>query len=139
MYMKVKELGTFQEEEITGFNSIVLSPVAFDWSGRKLWLDRIQQLVYKEIGSSDHSYDQIGVYNFIFCINSGNNAKSYNPSEPHHFILQIEISEWYQPEDMLAKEIKDRLKEYPILYIQEVLDAFRQRHYYRNSIVINHV
>lgn len=124
---KIVELGSFAKEDNK------LTPVNFDYTGRQLWLYKIQCIDYKEVGSSNYSYDQIGKYNLIFYINSGDNARSYKMSEEYYYILQLEIGEWYRPESLLRQEIIEILSSYPILNIIDVVDAFKQRDYYRDT------
>lgn len=125
----VKELGVFKDD----YETQVFAPINFDWNGRQLWLKMIQCCDYKEIGSSNYSYDQIGTYNFVFNINAGDNNHSLKGRECYVFIIQIEISEWYKDEMTLASELYKELKKYPLVDIYEVLNAFKQRQYYRNS------
>lgn len=127
--IKVKELGVFKDD----YDTQVFAPINFDWTGRQLWLKMIQCWDYKEIGSSNYSYDQIGTYNFIFNINAGDNNHSLKGGQYYVFIIQIEISEWYKDEITLANELYKELNNYPILDIYEVLNAFKQRKYYRDS------
>lgn len=124
---KVKELGVFKDN----YDTQVFTPISFNWTGRQLWLNSIQCCDYKEIGSSNYSYDQIGTYNFIFNINAGDNNHSQKGGEYYVFIIQIEIAEWYKDEHVLANELLNALVIYPIICIKEVLAAFKQRRYYR--------
>jgi hypothetical protein len=124
---KIVELGSFAEEDNK------FTPVNFDYTGRQLWLYKIQCIDYKEVGSSNYTYDQIGKYNLIFHINSGDNNRSYKISEEYYCILQLEIAEWYRPEDLLKLEITESLLPFPILNINDVTDAFKQRHYYSDT------
>lgn len=125
----VKELGVFKDD----YDTQVFSPINFNWSGRQLWLKMIQCCDYKSIGSSNYSYDQIGTYNFIFNINAGDNNHSLKGGEYYVFIIQIEINEWYKDEMTLANELYKELNNYPLVDIYEVLNAFKQRRYYRDS------
>lgn len=126
---KIKELGVFEDN----YKENKFTPIDFDWSGRQLWLKMIQCCSYKEIGNSNYSYDQVGTYNFIFNINAGDNNYSQKGGEYYVFVVQIEISEWYRDETYIANELYDILSKYPIIYIEEVLAAFKQRKYYRNN------
>lgn len=125
--VKIKELGVFKDN----YKENIYTPIDFDWSGRQLWLNSIQCCDYKEIGSSNYSYDQIGTYNFIFNINAGDNNHSLKGGEYYVFIIQIEITEWYRDEHNIANDILNALNTYPIIDIMEVLAAFKQRKYYR--------
>lgn len=125
----VKELGVFKDD----YDAQVFAPINFNCSGRQLWLKMIQCCDYKEIGSSNYSYDQIGTYNFIFNINAGDNNHSLRGGEYYVFIIQIEINEWYKDEMTLANELYKELNNYPLVDIYEVLNAFKQRRYYRDS------
>lgn len=128
MSIKIKELGIFEKNH----EECKLIPVNFDWSDRQLWIDKIQYCNYYEIGSSNYSYDQIGVYNLIFNINAGDFRRSGRRGEDYVFVIQIEIEEWYRQEDSICKELHEGLSKYPILNVDEILTAFRQRHYYSN-------
>jgi hypothetical protein len=130
--MDVKELGIFKCMYSDNFKECSLIPSQFDFSDRQLFLNKIQPVSYREIGSSNYSYDQIGTYNFIFRVNTGDGLPSFRANEEYFFILQVECSEWYKPEEHLAKDLLEALEPYPILSIDEVLKAFRQRRYYRD-------
>lgn len=125
--IKVKELGVFKDD----YDTQIFAPINFNWSGRQLWLKMIQCCDYKEIGSSNYSYDQIGTYNFVFNINAGDNNHSQKGGEYYVFIIQVEINEWYRDEHSIANDILNALNTYPIIDIMEVLAAFKQRKYYR--------
>jgi hypothetical protein len=121
---KVKECGPFR------LDGNELIPIDFDWASRQLWLYKIHCVEYREIGSSNYSYDQIGTYNFIFHINCGDFSYSYRGTEDYYYIIQLEISEWYRDELQLSIGLEKALESYPILDINKVLDAFKQRKYY---------
>ena len=105
--------------------------IDFDYSDRQLFLKTIKCIDYKEVGSSNYSYDQIGTYRFIFQINNGSGKHAYNANEDYKLTFVISISEWYRFEGDIRKEIENTLSQFSILDLDEVLDAFSYRKYYR--------
>lgn len=105
--------------------------IDFDYSDRQLFLRTIKCVDYKEIGSSNMSYDQIGVYRFIFQINNGKGTYAYNANEDYKLTFIISIAEWYRDEGAIRKEIEKALSQFNILDLDEVLDAFSYRKFYR--------
>lgn len=129
--IKVKNLGIYKPKQYGEFN---YEPIDFDIAGRWLWLDKIQPVNYKEVGSSNYTYDQIGTYNLLFHITpEGRKDKSYNLMEECYCLLQVEAYEWCRPGEMIAKDLLDALGDYPILCVQEVVEAFKQRYYYMDN------
>lgn len=105
--------------------------IDFDYTKRKLLLNTIKCLNYKEIGSSNYSYDQIGTYRFIFDINDGSDAPCIKGDEQYKLTFIISIAEWYRPEDSIRIELNKVLKQFNIFDLDEVLDAFSYRKFYR--------
>ena len=105
--------------------------IDFDYSNRQLFLRTIKCIDYKEIGSSNMSYDQIGTYRFIFQINNGRGTYAYNIDEDYTLTFIISIAEWYRDEGAIRKEIEKALSQFSILDVDEVLDAFSYRKFYR--------
>lgn len=105
--------------------------IDFDYSTRQLFLKTIKCIDYKEVGSSNYSYDQVGIYRFIFQINDGTRRHAYTVNEDYKLTFVISISEWYRREDIIRKEMEEALSKFDILDLDEVLDAFKYRHFYR--------
>lgn len=105
--------------------------IDFDYSDRQLFLRTIKCVDYKEIGSTNYSYDQIGVYRFIFQINDGSGRRAFYGNEDYHLTFVISIAEWYRGEDVIRKEMQKALSQFNILDLDEVLDAFSYRAFYR--------
>jgi len=105
--------------------------IDFDYSARQLFLRTIECIDYKEVGSSNYSYDQVGTYRFIFQINNGSGIRAYNAKEDYKLTFVISISEWYRYEGDIRKEMQDALSKFDILDLDEVLDAFSYRMFYR--------
>ena len=105
--------------------------INFDYSKRKLFLKTIKCLAYEEIGSSNYSYDQIGTYRFIFHINDGSAAPAIKVDEWYTLTFTISIAEWYRPEDSIRIELGKALKGFDIIDVDEVLNAFSYRKFYR--------
>ena len=105
--------------------------IDFDYSDRQLFLRTIKCIDYKEVGSSNYSYDQVGTYRFIFQINNGSGKHAYNANEDYKLTFVISISEWYRYEGDIRKEIEYALSQFSILDLDEVLDAFSYRKFYR--------
>lgn len=105
--------------------------IDFDYSDRQLFLRTIKCIDYKEIGSSNMSYDQVGTYRFIFQINDGTRRRAFWGNEDYHLTFVISISEWYRGEDVIRKEMEEALSEFDILDLDEVLNAFKYRHFYK--------
>lgn len=124
--IKIEELGVFN-----GHDYETYTPIEFDWSGRQLFLKKIKCLEYIEIGSSNYSYDQIGNYHLIFQINAGDGNHSIKGGEDYYFIIRLEVSEWYRDENDISNDLMSILSKYPIIDDIEVINAFRQRKYYR--------
>ena len=102
-----------------------------DYSDRQLFLKTIKCIAYKEIGSSNMSYDQVGTYRFIFQINNGRGTYAYNANEDYRLTFIISIAEWYRDEGAIREEIEKALSQFRILNLDEVLDAFSYRKFYR--------
>ena len=105
--------------------------INFDYSDRQLFLKNIKCVEYKEVGSSNYSYDQVGTYRFIFQINNGKGIRAYNSIEDYKLTFIISISEWYRYEGDIRKEMEKALSQFSILDLDEVLDAFSYRKFYR--------
>jgi len=105
--------------------------IDFDYSDRQLFLRTIKCVDYKEIGSSNYSYDQVGTYRFIFQINNGSGKHAYNANEDYKLTFVISIAEWYRDERDIRNEIEKALSKFDILDLDEVLDAFSYREFYR--------
>lgn len=105
--------------------------VDFDYSNRQLFLNTIKCVDYKEVGSGNYSYDQVGTYRFIFQINNGSGKRAYNANEDYKLTFIISISEWYRYEGDIRKEMEKALSRFSILDLDEVLDAFSYRKFYR--------
>lgn len=105
--------------------------IDFDYSDRQLFLKTIKCIDYKEVGSSNYSYDQVGTYRFIFQINDGTHRRAFWGHEDFKLTFVISISEWYRGEDIIRKEMEEALSKFDILDIDEVLDAFSYRSFYR--------
>ena len=105
--------------------------IDFDYSNRQLFLKTIKCVDYKEIGSSNYSYDQIGTYRFTFQINDGTHRHAFFGNEDYCLTFVISIAEWYRDERDIRKEIENALSEFDILDLDEVLNAFSYRRFYR--------
>lgn len=105
--------------------------IDFDYSNRQLFLRTIKCVDYKEIGSTNYSYDQVGIYRFIFQINNGSGIRAYNANEDYRLTFVISISEWYHFKGDIRKEMEKALSQFNILDLDEVLDAFSYRKFYR--------
>ena len=105
--------------------------IDFDYSDRQLFLRTIKCIDYKEVGSSNYSYDQIGTYRFTFQINDGTHRHAFFGNEDYCLTFTISIAEWYRDERDIRKEIEDALSQFDILDLDEVLDAFSYRKFYR--------
>lgn len=105
--------------------------IDFDYSSRQLFLRTIQCIDYEEIGSSNYSYDQIGTYRFIFQINDGSGRRAFYGNEDYRLTFIISIAEWYRDEGAIREEIEKALSQFDILDLDEVLDAFSYRKFYR--------
>lgn len=117
-----------QDIQVLNQNGVAID---FDYSDRQLFLKTIKCIDYKEVGSSNYSYDQVGIYRFIFQINNGKGTYAYNANEDYKLTFVISISEWYRHEGGIRKEIEDALSQFNILDLDEVLDAFSYRKFYR--------
>ena len=103
-----------------------------DFKDRELWIEKIKCLSYKEIGSSNYSYDQVGTYQVQARINSGKGkGKMYNCGEDYIVIFEFTISEWYVPNERISITLIELFKDYPILNMQEFLHAFSYRNFYK--------
>lgn len=135
--MKITNRGVFKPVYAEHYNLIGLTPVDFDIADRELWLAHIQHLDSHMIGSGNYSTDYVERYNLIFRVNSGKGeGKSQMGHEDYFMVLQIEIGTWYRPKEHVRKEVFEGLEHYPIIFMNELLDAFEQRNYYRNSEII---
>lgn len=105
--------------------------IDFDYSDRQLFLRAIKCIDYKEVGSTNYSYDQVGLYRFIFQINDGSGKRAYNANEDYKLTFVISISEWYRHELDIRKEMRDALSKFNILELDEVINAFSYRKFYR--------
>ena len=105
--------------------------IDFDYSARQLFLRTIECIDYKEVGSSNYSYDQVGTYRFIFQINNGRGIRAYNANEDYKLTFVISISEWYRHELDIRKEMRNALSKFNILELDEVINAFSYREFYR--------
>ena len=105
--------------------------IDFDYTNRQLFLRTIKCIDYKEIGSSNYSYDQVGTYRFIFQINDGSGRRAFYANEDYSLTFVISIAEWYRTEDVIRKEMQDALSKFDILDLDKVLDAFSYREFYR--------
>ena len=105
--------------------------IDFDYSARQLFLRTIECIDYKEIGSTNYSYDQVGTYRFIFQINDGSGRRAFYANEDYSLTFVISIAEWYRTEDVIRKEMQDALSKFDILDLDEVLNAFSYREFYR--------
>lgn len=105
--------------------------IEFDYSNRQLFLRTIKCVDYKEVGSSNYSYDQVGIYRFIFQINDGTHRRAFWGNEDYRLTFVISVSEWYRGEDIIRKEMEEALSKFDILDLDEVLDAFKYRHFYK--------
>ena len=136
--MKVINKGIFTPIRDDKDRIIKFAPIDFDISDRQVWLEYIQHINSHMIGSSNYTTDYEENWNLIFRVNSGKgDGKSYKATENYWMVLEIQIYTWYRPEDMIRKEVIEGLKQYPIIYLNELLDAFKQRDFYRNSELIN--
>lgn len=136
--MKVINKGIFKPIRDNQYRIIKLSPVDFDISDRQVWLEYIQHIDSHMVGSSNYTTDYEENWNLIFRVNSGNgDGKSYRAIEDYLMVLEIQIYTWYRSEDRIREEVIEGLKQYPIIYLNELLDAFKQRGFYRNSELIN--
>lgn len=135
--MTVTNRGVFKPVYNEHYKLIGLIPDNFDITDRELWLAYIQHIDSHMVGSSNYTTDFYENYNLIFRVNSGKGkGKSYGASEDYFIVLQIEIYTWCRPKEMIRKEILEGLEHYPIIYMGELLDAFEQRDFYRNSELI---
>lgn len=105
--------------------------IVFDYGNRQLFLRTIKCVDYKEVGSSNYSYDQVGIYRFIFQINDGTRRRAFYSNEDYRLTFVISISEWYRGENAIRKEMEEALSKFDILDLDEVLDAFKYRHFYK--------
>lgn len=136
--MKVINKGIFKPIRDDMYRIIRLSPVDFDISDRQVWLEYIQHIDSHMVGSSNYTTDYEENWYLIFRVNSGNgDGKSYRATENYLMVLEIQIYTWYRPEDRIREEVIEGLKQYPIIYLNELLGAFKQRGFYRNSELIN--
>ena len=136
--MKVINKGIFKPIRDDKYRIIKFAPIDFDISDRQVWLEYIQHINSRMIGSSNYTTDYEENWNLIFRVNSGKgDGKSYKATEDYWMVLEIQIYTWCRPEDMIRKEVIEGLKQYPIIYLNELLDAFKQRDFYRNSELIN--
>lgn len=119
---------TVQDIQVLNRDGIAID---FDYSDRQLFLRTIKCIDYKEVGSSNYSYDQVGIYRFIFQINDGSGKQSYNANEDYKLTFVISISEWYRHELDIRKEIRNALSKFNILELDEVINAFSYREFYR--------
>lgn len=136
--MKVTDKGVFSrkyspDSEMPPIAS--LHPVSgVNIEDRELWLAYIQHVKSRMVGSSNYTTDYQEVYNLIFHVNAGKGSgKSYKGNEDYFKVIRIEIYTWYRPKETIRKEVYEGLKDFPIIYMEEVLDAFEQRNYYRNA------
>jgi len=135
--MTITNRGVFKPVYDEHYKLIGLIPADFDIAGRELWLAYIQHINSHMVGSSNYTTDYQENYNLIFRVNSGKGeGKSYRASEEYFLVLQIEIYTWYRPKEMIRKEFLEGLEHYSIIYMNELLDAFEQRNFYRNSELI---
>lgn len=132
--MTIVNRGAFKPVYDAHYKLISLTPIDFDMQDRELFLSYIQHIDSHMVGSSNYTTDYEENYNLIFRINSGKGEdKSYKASEDYFLVLQVKIYTWCRPKDHIRKEILEGLEFFPIISIEEVLDAFEQRNYYRNS------
>ena len=131
--MKVINKGVFEPQKDKHYHQIGLIPIEFDISGREMWLRKIQHIKSYMVGSSNYTTDYIEHWNLIFQVNTGiGEGKCSKASEDYLVILEIEIATWCRPKDMVAREVYEGLKDYPIIEWNELLDAFEQRDFYRD-------
>lgn len=129
--------GVFKPVYDEHYKLIGLIPDNFDIKDRELWLAYIQHIDSYSVGNSNYTADFRENYNLIFKVNIGKGKdKSYSASEEYFVVLQIEIYTWCRPKEIIRKEILEGLEYYPIIYMNELLDAFKQRDFYRNSEII---
>lgn len=136
--MKVTDKGVFsrKSDPISGISSVTsLHPVSdVNLEDRELWLAYIQHVKSQMVGSSNYTTDYQEVYNLIFHVNAGKGSgRSYKANEDYFKVIRIEIYTWCRPKETIRKEVYEGLKDFPIIYMGEVLDAFEQRDYYRNA------
>lgn len=135
--MTVTNRGVFKPVYDEHYNLIGLLPADFDITDRELWIAYIQHIDSHSTGSSNYTSDYEENYNLIFRVNCGKGEdRSYRASEDYFVVLQIQIYTWYRPKEMIREEILEGLEHYPIIYMEELLDAFKQRNFYRNSELI---
>lgn len=135
--MNITNRGVFKPIYDKNYKLVGLTPDKFDTSGRELWLAYIQHVDSHSVGNSNYTADYQENYNLIFKVNIGKGRdKSYRASEDYFVVLQIEIYTWCRPKEKIRKEILEGLEHYPIIYMNELLDAFEQRDFYRNSELI---
>ena len=135
--MTITNRGVFKPVYDEHYKLLGLTPADFDIADRELWLAYIQLINSHMVGNSNYTTDYQENYNLIFRVNSGKGeGKSHRASENYFLVLQIEIYTWCRPKEMIRTEILEGLEHYPIIYMNELLDAFEQRDFYRNSELI---
>ena len=135
--MEVINKGVFEPIWDDNYHIVGLTPIEFDINNRELWLSYIQHINSHWIGSSNYTTDFIENWNLIFRVNSGKGeGKSYKNTEGYFMVLQIQIATWCRPKNMIKEDVLKALNRYPIIYMSELLDAFEQRDFYRNSELI---
>lgn len=117
-----------QDIKVLNRDSVAIN---FDYSDRQLFLRTIECIDYEEQGSSNMTYDQVGTYRFTFQINDGSGRHAFYGDEDYSLTLVISIAEWYRDEDVIRKEMQNILSKFSILDLDEVLDAFSYRKFYR--------
>lgn len=128
--MKVKNKGVFEFQSEDYHNLI---PIDFNILGRELWLDKIQYIDTNFVGCSDFSYDATERWYIIFHVNCGiGEGKCFKGGEDYMMVLEIEVDTWCRPDDMVAKEVCEGLKHYPIIKLEELFEAFKQRRFFKN-------
>ena len=135
--MTVTNRGVFKPVYDEHYKLLGLVPADFDITDRELWLAYIQHIDSHMVGSSNYTTDYQENYNLIFKVNSGKGeGKSYRASEQYFVVLRIEIYTWCRPKERIREELLECLAHYPIIFMEELLSAFEQRDFYRNSELI---
>ena len=129
--MEIENLGIYKLSYDIKNKTHSSSKIDVDISDRDIWLESIEFVSKKEIGSSNYSYDILETYRLYFQVNSGKGAGTqYNASEDWTLVLQVTIPTWYRIDKDISKKLLDGLKDYSIINRNEVYNAFLYRRFY---------
>lgn len=130
MVITVNELGVFKSKRK---GSCTLVPYnAYDITGKTLQLWRIKQ-VELHIPKNHVLAGWVESYNFFFKIDKLDiDTRLKEPLSPV-FVLNIEVYDPHDNAETVKEDLEKALSKYNILWMDDLIDTFAQRIYYRNA------